>query len=112
MWRILQNKTPQDILLATGETHSVREFIELSFKLLDIKLEWEGENEYEKGIDRATGKVIVKIDPKYYRLTEVHILQGDASKAKQEIGWEAKIKFNKLVEIMIKSDWDLLKNNQ
>ena len=104
MWQMLQQEEPKDILLATGETHTVREFTDLAFKTLDIDLEWDGHNESEIGIDCATGKTLVVVDPDYYRPTEVDILLGDPSKAKEELGWESKVKFADLVEIMAKAD--------
>ena len=109
MWLMLQQDSPEDLILSTGETHSVREFIELSFNLLDINLVWEGENEEEVGIDRNSGKTIVSVDSKYFRPSEVNLLEGDPSRAKKILGWEPKVKFEKLVQIMIKSDWDELK---
>ena len=112
MWRVLQQEEPQDFVLATGETHSVREFVEEACKYLDISIKWEGENENEIGIDENTGKVIVKVNPKYYRPTEVDLLIGNPTKAKEKLGWEPKIKFRELVELMIKSDYELIKNNE
>ena len=106
MWRMLQHKTPEDFVLATGETHTVRELVELSFKDLGIEIAWKGSEEKETGIDKATNKVIVAIDPKYYRPTEVDLLIGDATKAKNLLGWEATTKFEDLVSIMIKADFD------
>ena len=105
MWLILQQNTPADFVIATNETHTVREFVELSFKHIGIKIRWEGEKENEKGIDCSTGKVLVEVDPGYYRPTEVDILIGDASKAKNILGWEPKVKFEELVELMVKADW-------
>jgi GDPmannose 4,6-dehydratase len=109
MWRILQQDKPEDFILATGEQHSVREFIELSFKELDIHIEWKGERENEVGMDRATGKTIIGVNPKYYRLTEVETLLGDATKAKEQLGWEAKTPFRELVKKMVHSDWAKVK---
>lgn len=110
MWRMLQQSSPEDIILATGETHTVREFIELTFGMLDIDLEWQGEDENEVGVDCSSGNEIIKIDPNYYRPTEVDILQGDASKAENILGWKSKTTFKELVEIMVISDWEKLKN--
>jgi len=104
MWRILQNDTPDDYVLATGEMHTVREFIEHAFKLVDMPVKWEGEAEDEVGIDSNTGKVIVRIDPQYYRPAEVEQLLGNPAKAKKQLGWEPAVKFEELVEIMLKSD--------
>ena len=106
MWIMLQQDEPDDYVMATGETHTVREFCYLAFKELDIELDWNGKNENEKGIDKKTGKVLVEVDPKYYRPTEVEILIGDASKAKAKLGWEPKVKFEELVKIMVKADWE------
>lgn len=111
MWRILQHKTAEDFVLATGETHTVRKFAELSFQHLGINIEWTGKDEKEKGIDKESKKVIIEIDPKYYRPTEVELLIGDASKAKELLNWEAKTKFEDLVSMMVKADYDKLKKN-
>ena len=109
MWRILQIDTPEDFVMATGETHTVREFTELTFKELGIELEWKGKNEDEKGIDKATGKVIVEVDKKYFRPTEVDLLIGDASKAKAKLGWQPEVKFEELVKMMVESDYEKIK---
>jgi len=106
MWRILQQNTPDDYVLATGEAHSVREFTDLAFKELDIELEWVETGEKEKGIEKKNGKVRVEIDPQYYRPTEVDFLIGDAAKAKEKLHWEPRVKFEELVEIMVTADWD------
>ena len=106
MWLMLQQDKPDDYVMATGETHTVREFCDLTFKELEIELEWHGKNENEKGINKKTGKVIIEVDPRYYRPTEVELLIGNASKAKKELGWEAKVKFEELVKIMVKADWE------
>jgi len=109
MWRILQQDKPEDFVLATGKQHSVREFVELSFKELDIHIDWQGEEENEVGMDGATGKTIVGINPKYYRPTEVDTLLGDATKAKEQLGWEATTPFTELVKKMTISDWEKVK---
>jgi len=109
MWRMLQHKTPEDFVLATGETHTVREFSNLTFKLLGIDIVWTGKDADEKGIDKATKKVVIEIDPKYYRPTEVELLIGDASKANKMLGWAPKTKFEELVSIMVKADYDKFK---
>ncbi|MBP6673365.1 MAG: GDP-mannose 4,6-dehydratase [Bacteroidetes bacterium] len=109
MWRMLQRDTPEDFVLATGETHEVRKFVDAAFNELGIELRWEGEGENEKGIEIATGKVLVAVDPKYYRPTEVDLLIGDATKAKQMLGWEAKTKFADLARLMAKADFELVK---
>ena len=106
MWRMLQQDKPRDYVLATGETNSVKDFVDIAFKELNLDLEWEGEGLNEKGIEKNTGKERVLIDPDYYRPTEVEILKGDASKAKKELGWSPKVKFEELVSIMVKADYD------
>ena len=106
MWRMLQQDQPDDFVLATGETHTVHEFVDLTFKELGFEFEWTGENENEKGIEKSTGKTLVVVNPSYYRPTEVDILLGDASKAKNEIGWESKTKFYELVKLMAQADWE------
>ncbi|AKB76142.1 GDP-mannose 4,6-dehydratase [Methanosarcina lacustris Z-7289] len=111
MWLMLQQETPDDYVIATGETHSVREFTELTFKELGIDVIWQGKGVEEVGIDATTGEIIVEIDPGYYRPTEVELLIGDPSKAREKLGWEPKVKMEELVKIMIKSDEEeVLKN--
>ena len=105
MWRILQQDVPEDFVLATGETHTVREFINLAFKELGMEIEWIGNGESEKGIEKSTGKVLIEVDPKYYRPTEVDLLIGDASKAANILGWKPSTKFEDLVKIMVQADW-------
>jgi GDPmannose 4,6-dehydratase len=105
MWRILQYKEPEDFVIATGETHSVREFCTLAFAEAGIDLRWEGENENEKGINIKTGEVLVEVDPKYYRPTEVEQLLGDPSKAVNLLGWNpTQTSFRQLVKLMVQSD--------
>jgi len=104
MWQILQQEKPDDYVLATGESHTVREFADLVFKEIGIELEWTGEKENEVGIDITTSKTLVVVDPNYYRPTEVDILIGDPTKAKEKLGWESKVKFVELVSIMAKAD--------
>ncbi|HPS88984.1 MAG TPA: GDP-mannose 4,6-dehydratase [Methanosarcina vacuolata] len=111
MWLILQQEKPDDYVIATGETHSVREFTELAFKEVGIEILWKGKGSQEVGIDSSTGKIIVEIDPRYYRPTEVDILIGDPSKAKEKLGWEPKVKLEELVKIMIKADEKAAKEN-
>jgi GDPmannose 4,6-dehydratase len=110
MWRMLQQDEPEDFVIATGETHSVREFIECTAEELDIEITWQGEGANEVGIDKKTGKTIIKVDPKYYRPTEVDLLLGDPTKAKEKLGWEAKVTFKDLTKRMAKSDYELLRN--
>jgi GDPmannose 4,6-dehydratase len=109
MWHMLQHNVAEDFVIATGETHSVREFIEAACEELAIKLEWRGEGVDEVGIDTKTGKVIIKINPQYFRPTEVDLLLGDPTKAKEKLGWEAKTKFADLAKQMTKADLALMK---
>ena len=106
MWRMLQQDHPDDYIMATGETHTVREFVDLSFRELGIELEWIGAAEDEKGVEKSSGKVLIEVNPDYYRPTEVDILIGDASKAEAKLGWKTKTSFKDLVKIMVKSDWE------
>lgn len=107
MWLILQNEKPEDFVIATGEQHSVREFASLAFHYAGIELEWQGEGMEEKGIDRATGKVLVEVSPDFYRPTDVVNLWGDPTKAKTELGWNpTKTSFEQLVELMVKHDME------
>ena len=106
MWRMLQQETPGDFVLATGKTHTVREFADLTFKLLDMPLEWSGVGPAERGIDRKTGNILVEIDPRYYRPTEVEILMGDATKAREKLGWAPTTVFEDLVAMMVKADFE------
>jgi len=111
MWLALQQPTPDDYVLATGECHTVREFCDLTFKALDIDVRWEGEGESERGIDVKTGAVLVAVDPSYYRPTEVDLLLGDASKAKKLLGWSPKTSFEQLVSLMAKADFEALRDD-
>lgn len=105
MWLILQNEKPEDFVIATGEQHSVREFCYLAFKYVGIELEFVGEGENEKGVDKATGKVLVEVSPDFYRPTDVVNLWGDPTKAKTKLGWNpAKTPFGELVRIMVEAD--------
>ena len=104
MWMMLQQDTPDDYVVATNETHTVKEFIEESFKIADYEIEWKGQGVDEKGIDRKSGKVLVEINPKYFRPTEVELLIGNPVKAKEKLGWEPKVKFKELVKIMTEAD--------
>lgn len=104
MWTMLQQPEPDDYVIATGETHSVREFAEKVFARLDIPLEWQGKGVHEKGIDRKTGNVVIEIDPKYFRPTEVDLLLGDATKARTKLGWNPKTDFNALIAMMVDAD--------
>lgn len=104
MWLMLQQDEPDDYVLATGETHTVREFVEKASEIAGFDIEWEGEGVNTRGIDKKTGKVIIEVSPEFYRPAEVDILVGDYSKAKKKLGWEPKTKFEKLVEIMMEAD--------
>lgn len=105
MWLMLQHDTPEDFVIATGEQHSVREFTERAFHEVGINLRWEGEGVEERGIDIATGRVIVEVDPKYFRPAEVETLLGDPTKAKELLGWNpSKTSFEELVRIMVRHD--------
>jgi GDPmannose 4,6-dehydratase len=104
MWMMLQKEKPDDYVVATNETHTVREFIEESFRIAGYSIIWEGKEDAEVGKDQKTGKTIVKIDPKYYRPTEVELLIGDPAKAKRQLGWEPKVRFKELVRIMTEAD--------
>jgi GDPmannose 4,6-dehydratase len=108
MWRILQQDTPDDYVLATGETHSVREFVELSFEEIGRTIEWKGEGIEETGVDKATGETLVEIDPIYYRPTEVDLLHGDPSKAHDVLGWKHTTTFRELVSEMVAADLKLV----
>ncbi len=108
MWLMLQQDSPDDYVIATGETHSVREFAEKTFACLDMDIAWSGQNEKEIGTDKASGKVVIRVDPKYYRPTEVDLLLGNPAKAKNKLGWTPAVTFDKLVEIMVKADWDAI----
>jgi len=104
MWLILQQEKPQDYVIATNETHTVREFVELSFKEVGIDIEWKGEGVNEKGYNRTTGKLLIDVNPKYFRPAEVELLWGDATKAQKELGWKRKVNFKGLVHMMIDAD--------
>lgn len=108
MWLILQQPVPDDYVIATGEQHSVREFCQLAFERAGIKLRWEGEGPEEKGIDEATGRVLVEVSPDFYRPTDVVNLLGDPSKARKELGWDPakKTSFKELVNLMVDADME------
>ena len=110
MWMMLQQDKPDDYVVATGEMHTVREFIEKSFECVGRKIEWQGKGVDEVGIDSTTGKVVMRIDKRYFRPTEVEQLLGDPSKAKRQLGWEPQVKFEELVKIMTEADLILLDN--
>lgn len=108
MWLMLQREKPQDYVIATGETHTVKEFVELSFNKLGMDLAWEGSAVDEVGRDIKTGRAVVRIDPEFFRPAEVELLIGNSSKARQELGWQPRVKFKELVEMMVDSDLQLL----
>ena len=111
MWMMLQQTIPDDYVIATGQMHTVREFIEKTFNLLDMPIDWFGSGVNEYGVNKKTGDTVVKIDPQYFRPAEVEQLLGDPSKAKRQLGWEPEVTFEKLVEIMVKADWDAIKSD-
>lgn len=104
MWLMLQQSSPSDYVLATNETHTVREFVEEAFRNVDITIRWEGEGIDEKGYDEKTGKLLVDVNPEFYRPAEVEYLWGDPSKAERELGWKRKVDFKELVRIMVEAD--------
>lgn len=104
MWLMLQQDKPEDFVIATGETRSVREFVELAFKHIGVTLRWQGEGIDEVGIDEATGKIFISIDSKYFRPTEVDLLLGDPTKAREKLGWKPRVSFEELVRMMIDED--------
>ncbi len=112
MWLMLQQESAEDFVIATGEQHSVREFVEIAARELGITVRWEGKDADEKGYDAATGKCIVAIDPRYYRPTEVETLLGDATKAKQKLGWTPKTSFQSLVTEMMQEDLKIARRDQ
>jgi GDPmannose 4,6-dehydratase len=112
MWAMVQQPEPDDYVLATGESHTVREFVQKSFDLLGRSIVWRGEGLEEQGIDRKTGKVLIKIDPRYFRPTEVDHLLGDPSKAREKLGWKHRRSFDDLVKEMVESDLEIVKREQ
>ncbi len=105
MWRMLQAQQADDYVLATNETHTVREFVEEAFRVLGQDIAWKGKGVQEQGVLTSNGKVVVGINPRYYRPTEVELLHGDYSKAKEQLGWEPKVTFKELVKIMVEADY-------
>lgn len=104
MWRILQQEKPDDYVLSTNETHTVREFVELAFAEVGVEIEWKGEGIDEKGYDKNTGKLLVDVNPRYFRPAEVELLWGDSTKAETELGWKRKVSFRELVSMMVHED--------
>jgi GDPmannose 4,6-dehydratase len=111
MWRIVQQPQPDDYVLATGEAHSVREFVEKAFATVGRSIEWHGSGPSEKGIDKKTGAAVVQVDPRYFRPTEVDILLGDPSKARAALGWHHQISFDELVREMVEADLALARQD-
>jgi GDPmannose 4,6-dehydratase len=111
MWSILQQDTPDDYVLATGEVMSVREFVEMSFAEVGIMIAWRGEGVSEQGIDMATGRVLVQVDPSYFRPTEVDYLQGDATKARTKLGWAPKVTVREMAREMVQADLEVLRQS-
>jgi GDPmannose 4,6-dehydratase len=105
MWKMMQHETPEDFVIASGQTHSVREFCDLAFAQVGLPLKWRGEGKSEEGIG-PDGRTLVAVDPLYFRLTEVDLLLGDASKAKRLLGWQPKVSFEQLVQMMVQADFD------
>ena len=105
MWRILQQDNPEDFVLATGETHSIREFCELAFRETGVTIEWHGEGVDEVGVDTETGKTLIKINPEFFRPSEVDLLLGNPAKAETELGWKRKVDFPGLVKLMVQHDF-------
>src|SRR5207244_11980752 len=104
MWLMLQQDQADDYVVATGETHTVREFCELAFARAGMPLEWRGEGIEEKGVDAKTGRTLIEVDPRYFRPTEVDLLLGDASKAQRQLGWTPQTSFRQLVDLMVDAD--------
>jgi GDPmannose 4,6-dehydratase len=111
MWLILQQAEPDDYVLATGEDHSVREFVEKAFGHIGKKIEWRGAGVTEQGVDAGDGRVLIEIDPRYFRPTETDALLGDPSKARQKLGWKHKVSFDQLVQEMVDNDLDEMRRH-
>ncbi len=103
-WLMLQQDKPQDYVIATGETHTVREFVEVAFKEINVDIEWQGTGVNEKGVNSKTGKVLVEVDEKNFRPAEVELLLGDPTKAEKELGWKRQVSFQELVSGMVRYD--------
>lgn len=104
MWLMLQQEGAEDYVIATGQTHSVREFVELAFEKIGIDIEWQGKGISEKGVDAATGKIMVEVDARYFRPTEVDLLLGDATKAKEKLKWQPEVSLAEMVDLMVTED--------
>jgi GDPmannose 4,6-dehydratase len=112
MWRMMQLGEPDDFVLATGETHTVREFTAVAFHELGMELEWDGDGARERGVDKKTGRILVEVDSRYYRPTEVDILVGDSAKATGAFGWKVKTGFQELIRIMVKADYEKIQDTR
>lgn len=112
MWLMLQQDSPEDFVIATGKTYTVRTFVEKAAKYVGFDIEWQGEGVNEVGVDKKTNKIIIEINSKYFRPTEVDLLIGDATKANQKLGWKAKVEIDELVEIMMKNDIELVNQSK
>ena len=112
MWLMLQQDKPDDYIIATGETHTVREFVELAFQEVGIDIQWSGSGLNEKGIDKNTGKTLVKVNPAFFRPAEVDLLIGDVAKAKKKLGWKPQVSFRELIAMMVEADLKELKKEQ
>lgn len=111
MWLMLQQDKAEDYVIATGENNTVRDFVSMSFREVGIELQWQGIDVNEKGLDSKTGKILVEVDPRYFRPAEVELLIGDPSKAKKELGWEPKVKLPELVKMMVEEDFKIAKRD-
>ena len=107
MWLMLQKKTPNDYVIATNKSYTVRKFIQETYKYLGVRIEWKGRGNKEVGIDKQTNKIIIKVNPKYYRPNEVENLRGNPSKAKKDLKWKPKVTFKELVKEMIEYELNL-----
>jgi GDPmannose 4,6-dehydratase len=112
MWRMVQQESPDDYVLATGESHSVREFVELAFAEVGRGIVWQGGGRAERGLDARTGQVLIEVDPRYFRPTEVDVLEGDASKARERLGWRHRTSFRELVREMVAADMTAMQAEQ
>ena len=112
MWRMLNAETPDDYVLATGETHTIRDFVNLASEHLGMSIEWEGEGVEEQGFEKKSGKVIVRVNPKFFRPAEVHLLLGDPMRAESELGWTRSVGISDLAHMMVKRDYDAVKSDQ
>ena len=111
MWLMLQQPEPDDYVVATGETHSVRTFVERAFREIGIDIEWKGQGIQEQGIDISNGRALVEVDPRYFRPTEVELLVGDATKAREKLGWRHEMNLNDLVAEMVREDVRIIGTN-